>query len=188
MIDSLIKYIDENRLHKSYFEIMEHLKHEYDTNDIKFVFLNDYNYDIELEERLTFDMRERRHYQQLLRAKTLERYREKCVITGIDRIRCLETAHIKPVTECVGISEKSDPYNCLLLWMDIHIYFDAYELSINPITFRVEIDMNNPENLWMSQFNHKYIGNLPNGTIEYLKSHYQKFFEKQRLNTTRNLK
>jgi hypothetical protein len=57
--------------------------------------------------------------------------------------------------------------------MDIHKYFDNYEISINPETNLVEIT-HNKDTEWLKDYEGKYI-ELDNETKKYLVNHYNKF-------------
>jgi predicted restriction endonuclease len=149
--------------------IYNKLKALYNDHDIKFVLLTFYNYDIELELKKDTEEREYRHYQQILRKESFERYNNKCVISGIKEELLLEVAHIKPVSECELLQEKSDVNNTLLLWMDIHKYFDKYLISINPKTSKVEVKCE-----YLMKYNNLEV-QLTDKTKEYLIEHYTKY-------------
>ena len=119
-----------------------------------------------------YNLIENRNYQHKLRQLALHKFNNKCVISGKSDELLLETAHIKQVYECTNEIEKSDINNILLLWIDLHKYFDRYSLSINPNTLTVEISTalaNNPD---IYKYNSTVIGNLNNKTIRYLEHHY----------------
>ena len=176
MTDKIKEYINKYKNKKSFIEIFDELKLTYCEHDIKFIFLYTYNFDID-QDIIDNALKEKRKYQQKLRDDALKRYNNKCVISDTSREKCLETAHIKPVSECESLTEKSNIDNALLLWMDIHKYFDDYQISINPLTSCVEVNINNETNEWMTVYNNKYISNLTDGTKQYLKWHYSRFVD-----------
>lgn len=169
MINNIKEYISNNINKFPLILIYEQLKLLYNEHDIKFTLLTFFNYDIDLELKQEMEEREKRHYQKLLRQKALERYQNKCIISGIDKDILLEVAHIKPVSECKSIQEKADINNILLLWIDIHKYFDIYELSINPNTCKIEVKCD-----YLMKYNNLEI-ELNEETKEYLIYHYINF-------------
>jgi hypothetical protein len=58
----------------------------------------------------------------------LERYRNRCAVTGCEIGAILEAAHISPY---LG-EDDNDPSNGLLLRADIHTLFDRYLLGVEP--------------------------------------------------------
>lgn len=171
MINNIKESILDNINTTPLILIYERLKTLFNDHDIRFTLLTYFNYDINLELKQETEEREKRRYQKLLRKQCLERYQHKCVISGIDKNILLEVAHIKPVSECKSMQEKADINNVLLLWIDIHKYFDAYELSINPETCKVEVKCD-----YLLKYNGLEI-ELNTKTREYLKHHYS-FFTK----------
>jgi hypothetical protein len=162
-------YIDDNQsLLKN--EIFINLLNKYDVSDIKFVFFTFYGVDI--IEDVKMELREKRDYQQCLRMEALYKYNYKCVISGNKQKLLLQVAHIKPVSECDTEEEKRDVDNTLLLWTDIHIYFDAFLIGINPKTCKVEVK----DDYFM-----EYDGltlDLNANTKKYLEYHYEIFKKK----------
>lgn len=171
MINKIKEYITKHKKTTHIVSIYEKLKEKYNEHDIKFTLLTYFDTDIELEMRKGFHERENRYYQQMLRQQAFERYDNKCLISGIDEELLLEVAHIKPVSECKTENEKSDINNVLLLWIDIHKFFDAYQVSINPNTTKVEVKCD-----YLSKYDNKKI-KINEKTKEYLKYHYEKFKE-----------
>ena len=92
-----------------------------------------------------------------------------CVISGISEEILLEVAHIKPVSKCDTEKEKVDINNTLLLWIDIHKYFDTYMISINPKTTKVEVKCD-----YLMKYNGIKI-NVNEQTKKYLKNHYSTY-------------
>lgn len=118
-----------------------------------------------------------RTYQQKLRNDAINKYNGKCVISGENKQRILEVAHIKPVSECDDINEKKDINNTLLLWIDLHRYFDCYAFSINPRTHMIEVNMNDEEYEWLYKYNSMKIDCINNRMTKYINHHYTKFLK-----------
>lgn len=158
-----------------YLETYEKLKKlKYSDDIIELVFLVDFDIyvsDLIIEKQ----EKEKRKYQCKLRRDALRRYSEKCVISGQDKKRLLEVAHIKAVKDCKNINEKRDINNTLLLWLDLHRYFDDYEFSINPETLKIEVNLNNNDNEWLLKYNNMKIDCINNDMIEYINYHYTKY-------------
>ena len=115
---------------------------------------------------------EKRKYQRKLREDALKRYSGECVISGENKQKLLEVAHIKAVKDCENINEKKDINNTLLLWLDLHKYFDHYAFSINPHTFKVEVDTRNEDNLWLMKYNGMKLNCANPDMVKYIKHHY----------------
>lgn len=166
MIDNIKEYVSDNQNTTPLILIYDKLKTLYNDHDIRFTLLTFFNYDVDLELKQETEEREKRHYQRLLRQQCMDRYQNKCIISNINKDILLEVAHIKPVSECKSVQEKSDVNNTLLLWIDIHKYFDAYELSINPETCKVEAKCD-----YLMKYNGLEI-ELNDKTRKYLEYHY----------------
>lgn len=119
-----------------------------------------------------------RQGQAKFRKKLLEAYNSQCAITDCNVEMALEAAHIFPYKG----EKTNDVSNGLLLRADIHTLFDLYLISINPETLKVEL------NKQLCNSSYQYLANKkikipPNNSdkpnIYVLKSHYQKFLEKQ---------
>lgn len=176
----ITKYIEENKINKTLLQIYNELKDK--ENDIisldllKYVLLEYHNFDVDFEiefDKKETEEREKRKYQQKLRKAAFERYKH-CVISERPEKLLLEAAHIKPVSECGNNKEKEDIDNVLLLWHDIHKYFDDYLVSINPKTSIFEIKEYIDIDLF-NEFKNKKIDNLNSNTLNYLTNHYDKF-------------
>lgn len=139
-------------------------------NDINLLFKVEYN------DTINYTLQESRHYQQELRSGAIKRY-GKCVISGKTDLLLLETAHIKQVYECDNY-EKADINNVLLLWLDIHKYFDKYLISINPETLKVEIHGSITKDNKLYKYNGKDIMNINRESLKYLWHHYNIFTQK----------
>jgi hypothetical protein len=174
-MNNIRAYIDENQ-NLSKNEIYKNLLLEYDENDIKFIFLDIYDIDIESEIKDDkYEVKKKRDYQYQLRIESLSKYDNKCVISGKDKKLLLEVAHIKPVSECETNTEKMDVNNTLLLWIDLHKFFDAYLISINPDTCMVEV-----KDDYFMEYNGLKL-NLNNETKKYLKYHYNIFISHNKI-------
>ncbi len=117
-----------------------------------------------------------RPYQSKLRYNAFINFNNKCIISGRTEKRLLEACHIKPDCECEAY-EKIDNDNILLLWCDIHIYFDLYEVSINPENQLFYINQKSEcyEYFKSLGFEYKKINNLSEKNKLYLIKHFEKF-------------
>ncbi len=174
MCDYINEYIKETINKISYTQIYNDLIKDNDKSDIEFIFLITYDIDINNEMQLEYELKEKRHYQKELREKALKFYNNKCVISKIDRLLCLQVAHIKPVCECINNSEKKDVENTLLLCLDLHQYFDNYYISVNPYTSCVEVNKYCNDYNYLKQYENIKL-NLTDKNIMYLQHHYNKF-------------
>jgi hypothetical protein len=168
IVEKIKIFIEENTSY-DYLTNFETLKQYYDEDYIKFTLLTEFDIDIDMEIRKDIENKEKRFYQKKLRKESLNMYNNKCIISDNKEDILLEVAHIVPVSECDNNSEKGDVYNTLLLWVDIHRFFDKYLISINPETGIVITNCD-----YLKQFNGKYIV-LNNKTQKYMKQHYNKF-------------
>ncbi len=181
MCDKILKYINDNN-EKDIFIIYEELiiKYPLEVLEINYVLYYEYNIDIDLykEDNSNKQLTDVRFYQQQLRKKALIKFNNKCVISGIDREICLEVAHIKSVSDCINTYEKMDIYNTLLLWIDIHKYFDNYLISINPKTSMTEIKeiINKSDYEFLTKYKNIKV-NLDIENIKYIKHHYDIFIK-----------
>jgi hypothetical protein len=71
-----------------------------------------------------------RRGQRKFRDRLLQIYDRRCCVTGTKTEEVLEAAHIKPYAE----SGTNLSRNGLLLRSDIHVLFDLFLISINPVT------------------------------------------------------
>jgi hypothetical protein len=145
------------------------LKETYNELDLQLIFLDDYDIDIELEKKQKKSEKEDRFYQKKLRKDCMNKYNNKCTISGNNEDILLEVAHIIPVSECKINKQKVDVNNTLLLWVDIHRFFDKYLISINPKTSKVETN-----NKYLKTYDQLYV-NLNDETKNYLEYHYDKY-------------
>jgi predicted restriction endonuclease len=100
--------------------------------DLEFMLNNIYN--IKIIETPVLEIRKKRINQSEFRKKIIERFNNKCIITGNDCIDELEACHIIPV----ATNEDYSIDNGLLLEKNIHCTVDKYLWSINPDTFQIE--------------------------------------------------
>lgn len=156
---------------KSYEKL---IKMNYSRDTIGLVYLVDFNINIDDMIIENYD-HEKRKYQKKLREEALKKYSGKCVISGQDKEKLLEVAHIKPVKDCENMNEKKDVNNTLLLWLDLHKYFDHYAFSINPDTFEIEVNESDTDNSWLMKYNKMKICHINNNMIKYIKHHYSIF-------------
>ncbi len=150
------------------------IKMKYSKDIISLVYLVDFDINID-DLVIETQEREKRKYQTKLREEALIKYSGKCVISGQYKERLLEVAHIKSVKDCENIDEKKDVNNTLLLWLDLHKYFDCYAFSINPKTFEIEVDESKEDNSWLMKYNKMKICHINNDMIKYIEHHYSIF-------------
>ena len=174
MANHIIKFIEECKCTQPAIIYNEAIK-QFDSNDVKFLMVTHFNFDIEDIEQVKYSQTEQRDYQQELREMLFKRYK-CCVVSGCARKRCLETAHIKPVSECNSELEKMDINNVLLLWTDLHKYFDTFDWSIDEHN-TIIVNKNCDDYEWLKQYEHKCIS-LNNESNKYIKWHYDTFMEK----------
>lgn len=148
------------------YSFYEQMKSKFPANYKDFELFNSFN-DNSISEI------EIRDYQTKLRNDAIARFNGTCPISGIKELNRLETAHIKPVSECINLLEKTDCDNVILMWMDLHKYFDSFKFSINPDTFIIEVNSDNKEE-WLNNFNGKKIQLVEENKL-YLTYHYNKF-------------
>jgi|SaaInlStandDraft_3_1057020.scaffolds.fasta_scaffold34462_2 hypothetical protein len=99
--------------------------------DLKFLIENVYKIEIIEESRKRINQKE---FRQIL----LEKYSNKCIITGSFCEVELTACHIIPITD----GENYDLDNGILLKENLHRTYDNYYWSINPFTKKVEINKN----------------------------------------------
>ena len=146
------------------------------------VFSLDFNINLddlinEKYENEKYENHEKRIYQSKLRKDAIERYYGKCVISGEDKHKLLEVAHIKAVKDCESINEKKDINNNLLMWIDLHKYFDDYSFSINPKSFKIEVDHRSDDNLWLMKYNGVKLNYVNTDMTKYIEYHYSEFLK-----------
>lgn len=171
--EEIYKFIKRGKDHIESYNTMVKLNYCKDLIDL--VYFVDFNIDV-TDLAHNIEEREKRKYQRELRNLALDKYSNKCVISGENKIRLLETAHIKSVKDCDNINEKKDIDNVLLLWVDIHKYFDDYQISINPDTCMVEVNDLDEDNDWMQIYNGIKI-ECNDRMKKYIRHHYSIFIE-----------
>lgn len=158
---------------------IELTKRKYDKELIELVFSLEFNVNVSdlIDDIIEKDEKEKRRYQKELRALAFNRYSGACVISGEKKSMLLEVAHIKPVKDCVNINEKKDINNTLLLWIDIHRYFDDYRISINPQTCTIEVNKKNEDNKWLLKYDGLKLKCLNADMKKYIEHHYALFIK-----------
>lgn len=156
----------DNDFPMNYKELM---KLKFNEELVKFTLLTEFDIDIDLELQKVMEQREKRFYQGKLRKETIKMYNGMCPISGRYENELLEVAHIIPVHKCDSNSQKSDVNNTLLLWVDIHRFFDKYLISIDPTTSIVKVKCE-----YLQHYDGKYI-QLTEMTKKYLENHYYKY-------------
>lgn len=106
--------------------------------------------------------------------QSIELYDGKCVITGKTIKKCLDTAHIKGVAECKTLKEKSDVYITLLLKKELHVFFDDYDISINPATKQVCVRKSCEDYEYLKKYDGKKL-EISDKSNKYLSWHFNKF-------------
>jgi hypothetical protein len=104
------------------------------------------------------------------------KYNGKCIISDRSELRLLQACHIKPDCLCNNL-EKIDMNNMILLWIDLHIFFDDYLLTIDSKTKRVIINEKNKDTEYIKIYNDKFINSINNDMLKYL-SWYKNMFNK----------
>jgi len=112
--------------------------------------------------------------QSEFRKQLLQKFNNKCIVTGENCIDELEACHIIPINE----NESYNLNNGIILISNLHKTFDKYLWSINPETFTIEIK----NNVNVGNIKH-YMGQkinivLNNELINNMKYHYNKFIIK----------
>ncbi len=87
------------------------------------------------ERKRAFASKVLRPGQSIFRQRIIQAYEGRCVITGCNILTALEAAHIAPY--CGPDSDHVS--NGLLLRLDLHSLFDAFQLSIEPTEHRVKL-------------------------------------------------
>jgi len=77
----------------------------------------------------------RRRGQREFRFRLMERFGEICAFSGIQPPQVLEAAHINSLAE----TGKHELDGGLLLRRDFHSLFDAHLMTVNPVSWRVEV-------------------------------------------------
>lgn len=120
---------------------------------------------------LTIAQIQRRNRSPRFKFEAIQRYGNRCVVTGTDVVEMLDAAHVIPVEK--GGSD--DPRNSLLLTASAHRAFDARLWAIHPTTLRVETKENGPTIQCMKILNADLSGlrNLPHkSALEWRYKHF----------------
>lgn len=161
--------------------IIHRIEMKYNKNDIIFILsyyfcLNYESFDeIRNKEIINYETREKRDMQHLLRKNALKKFK-KCIISGENKKKCLEAAHIKPYSRC-NEYEKNDVDNIILLWMDLHKYYDDYSFTINPYSKTIELGYNLEDEVYefLRKYEGKKIKNISENSEKYLIYSYKEF-------------
>jgi len=115
-----------------------------------------------------------RPYQNALRQNCIKKYNGKCIISERSELRLLQACHIKPDCLC-NTSEKIDMNNMILLWIDLHIFFDDFLLTIDSKTKKVLINEKNKDTECIKIYNNKFIKIINDEMLIYLSWHNNMF-------------
>lgn len=130
-LEEFLDNYDNHELSSNIFSMYKEFNYDDDELfqiDLEFLLNNIYNIKI-VEHKI------KRMGQAEFRQLLLERFNNRCIVTGNDCIDELEACHIIPV----ATNEDYSLENGLLLERNIHKTFDKYYWSINPDTFQIEI-------------------------------------------------
>ena len=158
---------------ENYDEYKKMKNSKYSNNDIKLYFLIKYGYMININE---FDERLKREEQDKFRNDLLERFNNKCILTGTSTV---QACHIIPYSETKDMSIE----NGLLMNSHHHNIFDSYDLSINPKTLCIEISNKYKDDIFTTNclrridILEQYVK-----VVENLSYHYDKFLKKNENN------
>jgi predicted restriction endonuclease len=151
----------------------------YNNNDEKLLleFCLEFMYEININEYFK-EERPKRIGQGKFRDQLIDRH-EICVIDPENNnlVRMCEACHIIPVNEFNDYNID----NGILLGRIFHGFFDSYELSINPNTYKIELQGDALYANSIKKFNGFVIEKLKNyqGMIPYLEKHYEKFIKNE---------
>jgi len=158
---------------KTYYEYKRLIISNYSNSDIKLYFLIKYG---DMNNINQFDERLKREEQDKFRNDLLERFNNKCILTGTTIV---QACHIIPYSETKDMSIE----NGLLMNSHHHNIFDSYDLSINPNTLCIEISNKYKDdiftNILLKRIN--ILEQYPK-VLEYLSHHYDKFKKKNKNN------
>jgi predicted restriction endonuclease len=174
-MQELENFLDNYKLKKLNYKDINYKLFNYENKKIfkhHLFFLLDNFYDIKL-----IDDKKKRLKQEEFRKKLLNKYNNKCIISGNSCLLQLEAAHIIPIRD----NENYDINNGIILTRNLHKTFDEYYWSINPETLKVEIN-NNIKDLDVGdilQYKHQKIDIDTNSDLlNNLKHHYDIFVKK----------
>lgn len=164
-MNSLVRSLKENEI----FYEKDWIKYYEDYKDfcIDFSFLKKTIF----PKAILLEHKKKRLSQQEFRKQLLDRYNNKCIVSGINCIDELEAAHIIPFKEI----DNFDIDNGIILTRNLHATFDKYLWSINPITLKIEI---NNSILAISSSIFKYNNStikMDKNSICFIEKHYSVF-------------
>jgi len=149
------------------FSLYKYLINKFWKEDVDLVMYDEFNYECDNQ------LCNKRIQQDNFRKMLIDRY-EQCIITGHGELVC-EACHIKSYI-LSNDDEKYDINNGLLLDSSYHKLFDLFYISINPETYRLEIneklDKIKYDFVWK---NHNKIINVNKLSNNYLTFHYNLF-------------
>ncbi|WP_328824484.1 HNH endonuclease signature motif containing protein [Pseudomonas arcuscaelestis] len=97
-----------------------------------------------------------------------QRYGGACCITGCKVDTLLEAAHIIPYRG----DQTDDVSNGLLLRVDLHRLFDAHLVTINPVTFEVEVTSTIEDEGYRAYHGKRLFRFSPKPRVLFLETHY----------------
>ena len=168
-LEDFLDNYDNQELSSNIFSMYKEFNYDDDELfqiDLEFLLNNIYNIKI-VEHKI------KRIGQVEFRQLLLERFNNRCIVTGNDCDRELEACHIIPV----ATNEDYSLENGLLLNTSIHKTFDKYYWSINPDTFQIEI-LNDVNIGSIKQYQNIKLS-LHDDMKDYLREHYNIFMSKQ---------
>ena len=143
--------------------------------------------DIETKEMVA---QRNRKNQDEFRKCLLAFYNNECIITGNNVSEILQACHILPYSFCQDNckDKEFDINNGIILESSMHILFDKFYFSINPVTQCIELG-NKIKNQY-SQYDGMKIKSLNDETLQNMKHHYyvfEKYENNNELNGTNEL-
>lgn len=168
ILEDFLDNYDNQELSSNIFTMYKEFKYDDDELfqiDLEFLLNNIYN--IKIVESKT-----KRMGQEEFRQLLLERFNNRCIVSGNDCSIELEACHIIPV----ATNEDYSLENGLLLERNIHNTFDKYYWSINPDTFQIEIL--NDINIGSIRKYQNIKLSLHDDMKDYLREHYDIFMSK----------
>jgi superfamily II DNA or RNA helicase len=134
------------------------------------------NKNIKLQEDTKCYLQKVRLHQDKYRTQLFKRYDAICMISKVTNKKVLQACHIKPHCECLK-NEMYDINNGLIFRSDIHILYDDYEFTIDPITLEIITNINDDyyKNLFKGN---KLNCKLDANTRKYLQIHFNEYNKK----------
>jgi len=167
---SLYTFISNNinkySTHKLLFLLQEN---NFDEDEVKLTLFKKFNIPFN---KMNITFAEIRTKQNEYRKALINRF-QKCVISGLLPEEC-EAAHIVPYKDEL----EYDIDNGLLLSANLHKLFDKYIWSIHPETQKIVINWNSDKELSIWDYKGKYISNLSENNLKYIKKHHKEFIKK----------